>query len=74
MHFLVSPFQPVAGATGAVSRVQLPTAGRMALAHPTLRSGKALPALLTADERNRQHNDLAQHRTQCRAANLSKCN
>ena len=78
MHFLVLSFQPVAGATGAISRVKLPVASRSDLVHPSLRSGKSLPAPPTADERNRQQTDLAwhraQHRTQCRAACLNKCN
>ena len=43
MNFLISPFQPVAGAAGIMFRVQLPTAGRIGIFHPAIRSGRALP-------------------------------
>ena len=78
MQFLVSPFQPAAGAAGVVSRVQLPVAGRSAFAAIDLRSVKDRPIFSAADDRNRLQAGLAQHRSQhraqCRAACMSKAN
>jgi hypothetical protein len=78
MQFLVAPFQPAAGAAGVVSRVQLPVAGRSTFPAIDLRGVKGRAVLSAADERNRLHAGLAQHRSQhraqCRAACLSKAN
>ncbi|WP_210521765.1 hypothetical protein [Hymenobacter terricola] len=79
MNFLVNPFQPVAGAAGvAISRVQLPVAGRVGLSFPEFLRGGARPRPAAADPRSRPYADAAthraQHRAQCRAACMSKAN
>lgn len=77
MNFWVNSFQPVAGATGVVSRVQLPAVGRVAIA-PLGLSRRALPVLASSAAHSQQRDGLsnqrAQHRAQCRANCMSKAN
>ena len=75
MNFRVNSLQPVAGATGLISRVQLPQVGRVAVSVFEQGSLRALPGASPA--RSAQHRrELApqrgQHRAQCRAACMSK--
>ena len=78
MNFLISPFQPVVGAAGIMFRVQLPTASRIGIFHPAIRSGRALLSTAPLDSRDHQRDGMAlqraQHRAQCRAACMSKAN
>ena len=78
MIFRASSLQPVADATGVVSRVQLPTAGRMAIALFDAGSCRALPANPTAVRRDQPPGHLGRqqgrHRVQCRANCMSKAN
>ena len=76
MNFRVNSPQPLAGATGVISRVQLPTAGRIAISLFDAGNGRALPLSTTMAQPPRgclaRHQ--AQHRTQCRANCMSKAN
>ncbi|MDB5269633.1 MAG: hypothetical protein JWP58_2673 [Hymenobacter sp.] len=78
MIFRANSLQPVAGATGVVSRVQLPATGCIAI--PLFDAGRrrALPATDAAAGRGQQRGHLArqqaQHRAQCRANCMSKAN
>lgn len=78
MNFLAYPLQPVAGAAGVTSRVQLPAACRSAFAAVDLRGGKSLPFAAASADRNQPRNGAmhqrAQQRAQCRAACMSKAN
>lgn len=78
MNFLVLPLQPVAGATGIVSRVQLPTAGRVAFVHPELGRAKGLPPVAVPNGWEQPRGALAgqrtQHQVQCRANCMAKAN
>jgi len=77
MNFWANSSQPVAGAMGVVSRVQLPAVGQIAIA-PLDLGRRALPVLASAAIENRQrgslHTHRAQHRAQCRANCMSKAN
>ena len=64
---------------GAVSRVQLPTAGRIAISLFDAGNRRALPAGPDSSRRERPRGFLvqqqqAQHRAQCRANCMSKAN
>lgn len=78
MNFLINSFQPVVGVVGIAPRVQLPTASRIGILHPSIRSGRALPSTAPLDSRDHQRDAMAlqrtQHRAQCRAACMSKAN
>ena len=78
MNFRANSLQPVAGATGAVSCVQLPTPGRIAIFLVDAGGSRALPVITTAALRDQQRNSAAlhrtQHRAQCRANCMSKAN
>ena len=77
MIFRANSLQPVAGATGASSCVQLPTAGRIAMLFGAGNS-RALPARPDAARHDPPRGHLAQqqtqHRAQCRAHCMSKAN
>ena len=77
MIFRANSPRPVAGATGVISRVQLPAAGRIAVSLFEA-EGRALPArpILAGPGRQRGHlgRQQTQHRTQCRANCMSKAN
>jgi hypothetical protein len=77
MIFRANSFLPVAGATGVASRVQLPPAGRIAIALFDANS-RALPAIPGTAGRSQPRGHLArqqaQHRAQCRANCMSKAN
>lgn len=78
MIFRANSLQPVAGAMGIISRVQLPTAGRIAASLFDAGSSRALPLPADSALRNQQRGHLArqqaQHRAQCRANCMSKAN
>ncbi|GAB3874452.1 hypothetical protein GCM10028824_27720 [Hymenobacter segetis] len=77
MIFRANSLQPVAGATGVTSRVQLPAAGSIAISLFDANS-RALPANTASAGRNQSRGHLAQqqaqHRAQCRANCMSKAN
>ncbi len=74
MNFWANSLQPVAGAMGVSSRVQLPAAGRIAVSY--LDKVRGLPSDHSASLANTQRSGLArhqaQHRAQCRANCMSK--
>lgn len=78
MIFRANFFQPIAGATGAISRVQLPKAGSIAVSLFDASYGRALPATdataLRGQPRGHLVRQQAQHRAQCRANCMSKAN
>ena len=77
MIFRANSLQPVAGATGVISRVQLPKAGSISVALFDTRSGRALPATeaaLHGQLRGQLVRQQARHRAQCRANCMSKAN
>jgi hypothetical protein len=78
MIFRATSLQPVAGATGVASRVQLPTAGRIAISLFAVGNSRALPAGADAAHRDQPRGHLvrqqARHRAQCRACCMSKAN
>ena len=79
MIFRANSLQSVAGATGGASRVQLPTAGRIAISLFAASSGRALLARPDTARREQPRGHLAQqqqaqHRAQCRANCMSKAN
>ena len=79
MNFRANSLQPVAGATGVVSRVQLPTVGRIAMSLFDAGSGRALLSSITTvlrgqPPRGSLARHQAQHRAQCRANCMSKAN
>ena len=78
MIFRVHSLQPVAGDTGISPRVQLPTAGRIAMSLFGAGNGRALPARPDAARHDPPRGHLAQqqaqHRAQCRANCMSKAN
>ena len=78
MIFWANSLQPVAGATGVASRVQLPTAGRIAISLFDAGNSRALPASPDSARRDQPRGHLArqqaQHRAQCRANCMSKAN
>ena len=79
MIFRANSLQPVAGATGVISRVQLPAAGRNAIVFFDLGNRRALSTTLDAARRDQPRGHLArlqqaQHRAQCRANCMSKAN
>lgn len=77
MNFWVNSFQPVAGATGVTSRVQLPPVGRVAISGLEA-GGRPLPTAAAAHGRDQARRATArhqaQHRAQCRANCMSKAN
>jgi hypothetical protein len=78
MIFRANSLQPVAGATGVASCVQLPTAGRIAISLFEAGGARALPATGDTARHSEQRGHLArqqgQHRAQCRANCMSKAN
>ena len=78
MIFRANSLQPVAGATGVVFRVQLPTESRIAISLFNVDNGRTLPSTNDAARRNQQRDHLArqhaQHRVQCRANCMNKAN
>ncbi|MBU6120563.1 hypothetical protein [Hymenobacter siberiensis] len=78
MIFRANSLQPVAGATGVISRVQLPSAGRIASSLFDAGNSRTLPAISETALRDQQRGHLAQqqaqHRAQCRANCMSKAN
>ena len=79
MIFRANSLQPVAGATGVSSRVQLPTAGRIAMSLFGAGNSRALPARPDAARHDPPRGHLAQqqqtqYRAQCRANCMSKAN
>ena len=78
MNFWANSLQPVAGATGIVSRVQLPVAGRVSSSFVGADKGRALPAIGALAGREQLRSGVAaprgQHRAQCRANCMSKAN
>ena len=78
MIFRANSLQPVAGATGASSRVQLPKTGSIAVSLFDAGYSRSLPAAGTAALRGQQRGHLArqqaQHRAQCRATCMNKAN
>lgn len=78
MNFRANSLQPVAGATGVTSRVQLPTPGRMAISLFENGGGRTLPVPAVAFVRGQQPANLARHqalhRAQCHANCMSKAN
>ena len=78
MNFRASFLQPVAGATGVISRVQLPAAGRIAMPFVDNSHGRALPSIAATALRDQPRCGLARHearhRAQCRANCMSKAN
>ena len=77
MIFRVNSFQPVAGATGIASRVQLPAAGRIVTNSLGLSGRTALPdaaAATRSQARGHLGQQRRQHQAQCRANCMSKAN
>ena len=77
MIFRANSLQPVAGATGVTSRVQLPSAGRLATNPLGLNGRSALPDTVAAtrrDARGHLGQQRMQHQVQCRANCMSKAN
>ena len=79
MIFRANSLQSVAGATGGASRVQLPTAGRIAISSFDAGGSRALPAGPGSARREQPRGFLAQqqqtqYRAQCRANCMSKAN
>ena len=76
MNFWANSLQLVAGATGVISRVQLPATGRIAIAPFSSGNSRTLPA--PAALRDHPHPGAAQHRSrhraQFRAVCMSKAN
>ncbi|WP_070727315.1 hypothetical protein [Hymenobacter lapidarius] len=76
MNFWANSLQPIAGAMGVSSRVQLPAAGRIAIS--CLANVRGLPSGQAAPSGSSQRSGLAQHRSQhraqCRANCMSKAN
>ena len=77
MIFRANSLQLVAGATGVISRVQLPMAGRIAISLFEA-GGRMLPTndatVLRDQQRGHLARQQAQHRAQCRANCMSKAN
>jgi hypothetical protein len=76
MIFQANSLQSVAGATGVVSRAQLPATGRLAVNLLGLSGHQTLPNVGDAPRPMRSHlgQHRAQHRAQCRANCMSKAN
>lgn len=76
MIFRVNSLQPVAGATGVASRVQLPAAGHIATNPLGLHGRSALPEAANLRSQTRGHlgRQRTQHQVQCRANCQSKAN
>ena len=78
MIFRANYLQPVAGATGVDFRVQLPTAGRIAISLFDAGNSRTLPVRSGSARRDQPRGHLArqqaQHRAQCRANCMSKAN
>ncbi|WP_457067947.1 hypothetical protein [Hymenobacter sp. UYAg731] len=78
MIFRANSLQPVAGATSVASRVQLPTAGRIAISLFDAGGSRALPANPDSARHDQPRGHLGQQRTQhqvqCRANCMSKAN
>ena len=78
MVFLAFSIQPVAGAAGVISRVQLPVAGRSAFVPIELGRAKGLPPVAALDGREQPRGSLGrqrtQHHVQCRAHCMAKAN
>ena len=74
MNFWANSFQPVAGASDAISRVQLPSMGRIATVYLNPSIGRSLPSAALVASRGQQHTPRDQYRTQCRANCMSKAN
>ena len=78
MIFRANSLQPVAGATGATARVQLPKAGSIIVSLFDAGHSRPLPTVDAAAPRGQQRGHLArqqaQHRAQCRANCMSKAN
>ena len=78
MNFWANSLQPVAGATGVISRVQLPAVGHVAISVFEAGGSRSLPASAAAGGHDQQRNGVArhqaQHRAQCRANCMSKAN
>jgi hypothetical protein len=77
MNFRANSLQPVAGATGVISRVQLPTPGRLAINPLGLNGRQAMPAetvALRSQTRGHLGQQRIQHQVQCRANCMSKAN
>ena len=77
MIFRANSLQPVAGATGVASRVQLPPVGRLAASPLGLKGRSALPdtaAALRSPARGHLGRQRTQHQVQCRANCMSKAN
>ena len=76
MNFRAHSLQPVAGATGVVSRVQLPATGHIAISY--LDAGRptplSIPSISAAPLRMGTGHQQARHRVQCRANCMSKAN
>ncbi|MDO7850531.1 hypothetical protein [Hymenobacter convexus] len=76
MIFRANSLQPVATATGATSRVQLPAAGRLAANPLGLNGHQARPieAIMRSQTRGHLGQHRTQHQVQCRAICMSKAN
>ncbi|MBO2012409.1 hypothetical protein [Hymenobacter negativus] len=75
MIFRANSLQPVAAATGAASRVQLPVAGRLATNPLGLNGRPTLPAAaMRSQARGHLGQQRTQHQVQCRANCMSKAN
>ncbi|MCI1189610.1 hypothetical protein MON38_19475 [Hymenobacter sp. DH14] len=78
MIFRANSLQPVAGATGVVSRVQLPAAGRVSSSLFEAMPRRTLPTAGATGGHSTPRGHLgrqqAQHRAQCRANCMSKAN
>ena len=77
MIFRANSLQPVAAATGVTSRVQLPTAGRLATNPLGLNGRPALPnesTALRSQARGHLGQQRTQHQVQCRANCMAKAN
>ena len=73
MNFWANSLQPVAGATGIVSRVQLPVAGRVSCSFVGADKGRALPTIGVPAGREQLRSGVAAHRGQHRAQCLANC-
>ena len=78
MIFRANSLQPVAGATGVISRVQLPAVGRVSVSLFDAMPYRTAPVTEDTRLRNAPRGHLArqqaQHRAQCRANCMSKAN
>ena len=78
MIFRGNSLQPVAGAPGVISRVQLPKTGSITVSLFDAGYSRSLPAVDATALRGQQRGHLmrqqAQHRAQCRANCMSKAN